>query len=96
MGKKGLKEAREEIVECENCNGIISIAVSLKRGAVVCCEECDAEYSLNSRRPLTLELLEDDEENIYDMLGAYDTDDDDFNVGDYGYGDDDYDDGRYD
>ena len=95
MRKKGLKNEPEAIIDCEACNGVVSIGSS-RRGAVVCCEECDAEYLVNSCRPLTLELFEDDEENVYNILSVYDDADDDFNVGDYGYGDDDYTDGRYD
>ena len=96
MGKKGLKNENVAIVDCEACNGIISIASTLRRGALVCCEECDAEYLVNARKPLTLKLLEDEGENVHDILGSYDTGDDDFSLGDYGCGDDDYSDGRYD
>ena len=96
MGKKGLKNENVVIVECEACNGIISIASALKRGALVCCKECDAEYLVNSWRRLTLKPLEDKGGNVFDMLSTYDTADNDFNLGDYGCGDDDYSDGRYD
>lgn len=96
MKKKELKDENEAIVDCDACNGIISIGSSLRRGAVVCCEECQAEYLLNSRKPLTLKLLENEEENIYNMISGYDDVDDDFSMGGYGCGDDDYNDGRYD
>lgn len=96
MGSKDVQERREETVECGYCDSIISIAPSCRRGAVLCCEACDTEYSLTSRKPLTLEPLEDDEESLYAMLSSYETADDDFNVGDYLYADDDYSDGRYD
>jgi hypothetical protein len=96
MGEKSLKEKNKEIIDCEACNGVISIGSSMRKGAVVCCEECDVKYLVNSRGPLRLELLEDEEENIYTMRGGYDDDFDDFNIGNYGNGDDDYNDGRYD
>lgn len=103
MGKKGKKHEDEELVECKACDGVISLGSYMGRGDIVCCEECDAEYLINSRKPLQLELLNEDEDDddIYDTISDYDDndddDDDDYSVGDYDYGDDDdYNDGRYD
>jgi len=104
MGKKGKKYENEEIVDCKACNGVISLGFYMGRGDIVCCEECDAEYLINSRKPLQLELLnEDDDDDVFDTISDYDDDDvdedgdEDYNVSDYDYDDDDdYNDGRYD
>ena len=96
MGKKGENDQNEEIVDCKACDGVIALGLSMKPGDLVCCVECDAEYIINSRKPLHLELLDDeDEEDIYNSISGYD-DDDGLSIGNYGYGDDDYGDGRYD
>lgn len=92
MGKKGMKDKYDEIVDCGACDSFISIASSIKRGDVVYCEDCDAEYLIKSRKPLRLEMLDD--EDVYNTQSGYD--DDNYSIGDYGFGDDDYNDGRYD
>ena len=97
MGKKSKQYENEQIVDCEACDGLISLEFYFRSGDVVCCEECGAEYLINSRKPLRLQLLEE-EDDYYDdddFEEDEDEEEDSYNVI-QGYGDDDYNDGRYD
>lgn len=100
MGKKSKQYENEQIVDCESCDGVISLEFYLRSGDVVCCEECGAEYLVNSRKPLRLQLLEEDDDFDEDEDEDEGFDEDEDEDGSYnvipGYGDDDYDDGRYD
>lgn len=90
MGKRMKKYQNVEVVECTCCDGGITVTHHMGRGDLLCCEECGAEYLLNARKPLRLELIREDEDYFF-------TDDDDsdeyFSLDGFGYTDDGYNDG---
>lgn len=83
MGYKEKHDEFEQIVDCDVCDGVISLEVYMEIGDIVCCEECGTEYIFESRKPLYLEPLEEEDEgdDDHDLMSGFD---------------DDYNDGRYD
>ncbi|MCF8055811.1 MAG: hypothetical protein K9K37_04115 [Desulfocapsa sp.] len=93
MENEGKQEEKEQIIDCEFCDGFISLGFYMDSGDVVYCEECGTEYLIASLNPLHLQPIEEDKED--DEEDEEDEEDEDgFDIIS-GY-DDDYNDGRYD
>ena len=90
MGKKHKRYQNVGVVECKCCNGVVTVSHHMGRGDLLCCDECGAEYLLNARKPLRLELIRDDEE--YFFAGDHGNEEY-FGIDDIDYIDDGYNDG---
>ena len=64
-------EYEEEEVECEVCEEPMIIDSYMDKDDVVTCEECGAEYLIESRNPLILEIIDDDEDDDIDFYDDY-------------------------
>ncbi len=59
-------EEDELTVECEICGGDVIIDDYVEEDDIVYCNDCEAEYLIDSFSPLKLELLEDDYDEVDD------------------------------
>jgi hypothetical protein len=70
MGKRSRQFVEDErFVRCHVCHEDIAIEYYLDRDDVVCCDECDSEYVLQSRNPVKISLIVDDiddDESFFD------------------------------
>ena len=64
-------EYEEEEVECEVCEEPMTIDPYMEKDDLVTCEECGAEYLIESRMPLILEVIDEDEDEDIDFDDDY-------------------------
>ena len=66
------QEYEEVEVDCEVCEEPMIIDSYMEKDDVVTCEECGAEYLIESRDPLILEVFDEDDDD--DDIDYYEDD----------------------
>lgn len=61
----------EEEVDCEVCEETMIVDSYMEKDDVVTCEECGAEYLIESRDPLILEIIDDEDDDDIDFYDDY-------------------------